>query len=146
MMHTGEARNRTEYADGEQPVKFLFLASVSLSEEGHPIKMRLSRVTGFLKDEISAWGKKHLSPFSLVVSDGLNCFPGVKEAKCDHEAVITHTENGYDVDKVFKWVNVMIGNVKNALLAPITMSALAICLVISQNFVIVSIGGLICIK
>ena len=95
--------------------KVPFLASVSLSDEGHPIKMRLSRVTGFLKDEISAWSKKHLSPFSLVISDGLNCFPGVKEAKCDHEAVITHTENGYDEDKVFKWVNVMIGNVKNAL-------------------------------
>ncbi len=95
--------------------KVPFLASVSLSENGHPLKMRMSCVTGFLKNEIAAWGKKHLSPFSLVISDGLNCFPGVKEAQCDHEAIVTHTEKGYDVDKVFKWVNLMIGNVKNAL-------------------------------
>ncbi len=95
--------------------KVPFLASVSLSEEGHPIKMRLSRVSGFLKDEIARWGKKHLSPNSLVVSDGLNCFPGVQEAACVHAAIITHTNKGYDPEKIFKWVNIMIGNVKNAL-------------------------------
>lgn len=27
----------------------------------------------------------------------------------------THTDKGYDVNEIFKWVNVMIGNVKNAL-------------------------------
>lgn len=98
-------------ATGKTP----FVASVSLTQKGHPNKMRMSCVTGFRKDEIAAWGKKHLSPFSIVISDGLNCFPGIKEASCEHEAVITHTEEGYDENKIFKWVNIMIGNVKNAL-------------------------------
>lgn len=98
-------------ATGKTP----FLASVAITPKGHPLKMRMSRVTGFLKDEITAWGKRHLSPFSMVVSDGLNCFPGVTDATCHHEAIITHTDKGYDEFNVFKWVNVMIGNVKNAL-------------------------------
>ena len=98
-------------ATGKTP----FVASVSLTSKGRPDRMRLSRVTGFLKDEIAGWAKKHLSRFSVVISDGLNCFPGVQEAGCGHEAVITHTDKGYDENKIFKWVNIMIGNVKNAL-------------------------------
>jgi hypothetical protein len=95
--------------------KVPFLASISITEEGYPVKMRLSRVAGFFKDEITAWGAKHLSRDSLVVSDGLNCFPGVKDAGCEHEVIITHTGAGYDEFGVFKWVNVMIGNIKNSL-------------------------------
>ena len=95
--------------------KVPFVASISLSEEGHPIRMRMSKMSGFLKDEITSWSKKHLSPNSWVVSDGLNCFPGVKKAQCFHASIVTHTKNGYDPEKIFKWVNIMIGNVKNAL-------------------------------
>lgn len=98
-------------ATGKTP----FVASISLSEEGHPIKMRMSRVTGFTKQELAAWAKKHLNPDTLVVSDGLNCFPAIKEAGCEHEAIIARTDKGYDEYDVFKWVNVMIGNIKNAL-------------------------------
>lgn len=98
-------------ATGKTP----FVASISLTSKGRPNRMRLSRVTGFLKDEIASWARKHLSPSSVVISDGLNCFPGVTEASCDHEAVITHTDKGYDENEIFKWVNIMIGNVKNAL-------------------------------
>jgi len=98
-------------ATGKSP----FLAAVSLCPEGHPQRMRMSCVTGFFKKEVTSWSKKHLWPNSLVVSDGLNCFLGVTEAACEHEAIITHTKEGYDTYKVFNWLNVMIGNVKNAL-------------------------------
>jgi hypothetical protein len=66
--------------------------------------------TSVTKEEIAAWAKKHLAPGVLVVSDGLNCFPGVKEAGCGHESIVAHTDRGYDEHGVFKWVNVMIGN------------------------------------
>lgn len=98
-------------ATGKTP----FVASVCLTRNGRPDRMRMSRVTGFVKDEIAAWAKKHLSPFSIVISDAFKCFPGVKEAQCEHEAVKTHTEKGYDENGIFKWVNIMIGNIKNAL-------------------------------
>ena len=48
-----------------------FVASISLTEEGHPVKMRLSKVIGLSKDDLKEWAKKHLSPNTLVVSDGL---------------------------------------------------------------------------
>lgn len=95
--------------------KIPFVASVSLDPDGRPRKMRLSRVIGFSKEELAAWAKKHVTPKTVVVSDGLTCFPGVKDAGCRHEAIVAHTENGYDEFDVFKWVNVMIGNVKNSL-------------------------------
>ena len=95
--------------------KIPFVASVSVTEEGHPFKMRMSRVSGFLKKEITSWGQKHLSPNSWVISDGLNCFPGVLEARCFHAAIVTHTKDGYDPEKIFKWINIMIGNIKNAI-------------------------------
>ena len=98
-------------ATGKTP----FVASISLTEEGHPVKMRLSCVTGFTKEELAAWARVHLAPDTLVVSDGLNCFPAVEEAGCEHEPIIARTDMGYDEFGVFKWVNVMIGNVKNAL-------------------------------
>lgn len=50
-----------------------------------------------------------------MVTDGLNCFPGIEEAGCTHLPIIT----GGGPDSVnfpkFKWVNTMIGNVKNAI-------------------------------
>jgi transposase-like protein len=98
-------------ATGKTP----FVASISLTDEGYPIKMRMSRVTGFTKKELTKWAKVHLAPNTLVVSDGLNCFPGMKKAGCKHEPIISRTEKGYDEFGVFKWINVMIGNVKNAL-------------------------------
>jgi len=98
-------------ATGKTP----FVASISLTEEGHPVKMRLSRVTGFTKEEIAAWARVHLAADTLVVSDGLRCFPAVEEADCEHEPIIAKSDQGYDEYGVFKWVNIMIGNVKNAL-------------------------------
>lgn len=85
-------------ATGKTP----FVASVSLTEEGHPVKMRLSRVSGFTQEELKAWAKVHLAPETLVVSDGLNCFPGIKKAGCKHEPIVAYTDKGYDEFGVFK--------------------------------------------
>lgn len=97
-------------ATGKMP----FVAALSISPEGHPQSMRLSHISGFSKQEIKAWSAKHLSPGSIVASDGLSCFPGVKESSCSHEPIITGGPV-YDEFKVFKWLNTMIGNVKKAI-------------------------------
>jgi len=98
-------------ATGKMP----FIAALAVSSKGHPISLRLSHVEGFTKQEITAWASKHLTPGSQVTSDGLNCFPGVKAAKCDHEPTVTSGFPEYDEHKVFKWVNIMIGNIKNSI-------------------------------
>lgn len=95
--------------------KLPFVAAVSTNEEGHPIGMRMSQISSFSLKEVGKWACKHLSASCSVVSDGLNCFPGVKAAGCSHEGIVTG--GGYkSVEKEeFYWVNTMIGNVKNSI-------------------------------
>lgn len=98
-------------ATGKTP----FLAAVSTNLKGHPIAMRLSRVKDFTSTEINRWASKHLSGYSLVATDALGCFAGVGYAGFAHEAILASGDSMADARRVFKWVNTMIGNVKNDL-------------------------------
>jgi len=95
--------------------KMLFVALLALSPEGHPLYIKLSHLSGFTKDEISAWSAMHLQLESHVISDGLNCFPAVTGNQCHHEPIVTSAGGKYDDRKVLQWVNTIIGNVKNTL-------------------------------
>ena len=98
-------------AEGKTP----FVAAIMTNDKGHPISMRFSVVAGFHKNDISNWAKKHLFPGTSVVSDGLNCFPAVKDAGCSHHAIIKSTSATIKEYSEFKWVDTMIGNVKNSI-------------------------------
>jgi len=97
-------------ASGKTP----FIAAVATNKEGHPVAMKFSRVSGFTKAEITAWAGKHIRPDCVVVSDGLSCFTGF-DTICTHQTIITG--GGPDSVKIpeFKWINTLIGNVKNAI-------------------------------
>ena len=77
--------------------------------------MRFTELKGFRTTEITQWAKRHLTASSFVVSDGLACFGGVREAGCRHRVIVTG--GGHDSVKIeaFTWVNTMIGNVKNSM-------------------------------
>lgn len=109
----GERRGgkRGRGAPGKSP----FLAAVATNGEGHPIAMRLTKVKGFRKEEISRWARKHLQASCVVVSDGLSCFDGVKQAGCKHEAIVTGGGSASVTLEAFTWINTMIGNVKNSI-------------------------------
>ena len=92
-----------------------FVAAVSLNKDGHPIHMRRSVIKGFKSIEIEQWAKKHLKAASIVISDGLACFTAVGKTGCLHFPVVMGARLELLDHKAFKWVNVMIGNVKNAL-------------------------------
>ena len=92
-----------------------FVAAVSINENGHPIKMNMNVIKGFQKKEIERWAKQHLASGSTVVSDGLNCFQAVKAAGCDHVPIVTGGGAKSVQKEEFRWVNTMIGNVKNAM-------------------------------
>ncbi len=77
--------------------------------------MRFSAVNGFKKKELTQWAKKHLQPSSLVVSDGLACFRGIEDANSFHLGIVTGGVPASVKLPYFKWVNTMIGNVKNAM-------------------------------
>jgi len=98
-------------ASGKTP----FLAAVSTNIKGHPIYMRLSRIKSFSTSEIKRWSQKHLHHQGIVVSDGLPCFNGIARAGFLHESIVTG--GGYESVKIpaFKWVNIMLGNIKRSL-------------------------------
>lgn len=95
--------------------KIPFVAAVSTNDHGHPVAIRFSQVPAFSKEAISAWARKHLDPISVVVSDGLACFAALQDVVSAHATIVT----GGGPDSVtipeFKWVNTIIGNVKNAM-------------------------------
>lgn len=110
------------YLGGERPGKrgrgsknkVPFLAAVETRDE-KPVQMQLRRVRGFLKSEITRYAREGIAGGSEVVSDGLGCFTGVVDAGCRHTPVITGGGRKSVKLKCFKWVNTMLGNLKNSL-------------------------------
>jgi transposase-like protein len=98
-------------ARGKRPL----VAAVQTDEEGRPQRMRLSCVRGFRLREIARWSKAHLSPSTQVYSDGLWCFAAVSENGCTHHPVPMNRPDVLKRRRALKWVDTMLGNVKNAL-------------------------------
>ena len=97
------------------PGKTPFVAAVQTNEQGHPLRMKLTVVEGFRLTEIAAWAQLHLGTDTRVVSDGLACFHGVTAAGCVHEPVVVGSGRGAVERPEFRWVNTILGNIKNAL-------------------------------
>lgn len=98
-------------AEGKTP----FVAAVETTEQGCPRFLKLSVVKGFRGTEIEAWSKKHLSPGSIVISDGLACFNAVKAAGCEHDPIVCGGGRASVEEPEFYWVNTTLGNLKSAL-------------------------------
>lgn len=97
-------------ASGKTP----FVAAIQLSKEKHPIAIKFNKVAAFTKQEIAAWSSKHLVRDSYVVSDGLNCFPGIQDAKSNHFSISTNKNK--DLSRtIFMWLNTVIVDVKTAI-------------------------------
>lgn len=95
--------------------KVPFLAAIETDMDKHPLKIKLSVVNGFRKEEIERWGKHHLEAGTLVASDGLNCFNGLEDADVIHEPHVMGSGKAAVLHPSFKWVNIILGNLKNAL-------------------------------
>lgn len=106
----GKSGKRGRGAKGKTP----FVAAVE-THDGKPIHIKLSRVSGFRQYEIERWSKHHLRPRCKVVSDGLACFNAVAKAHCRHEPHVVGGVKEEIEHPRFKWVNTILGNVKNSL-------------------------------
>ncbi|MES9958204.1 MAG: IS1595 family transposase [Sedimenticola sp.] len=96
--------------------KIPFVAAVETTQDGRPLKIHLRRVRGFCSAEIARYAKSSVAPGSSVYTDGLHCFRAVGDAQCEHVAIVTGGGRKSAQHSTFKWVNTMLGNVKNALL------------------------------
>jgi hypothetical protein len=84
------------------PNKIPLVAALSKSLDARPLALRLSVVAGFRKREIAAWTEKFIHPDSIVVTGG-----GAASVELED----------------FRWLNTVLGNVKNALHGTYTTSS-----------------------
>ena len=116
---TGRVQRDDAHLGGERPGvggrgspnKVSFVAAVSTTHAGHPLRVKLSPISGFTTKAITDWARLHLVPACDVRSDGLRCFAGVIDAGCAHSFVPVGARKPRDLPQ-FKWVNTVLGNLK----------------------------------
>ena len=94
--------------------KVPFIAAVSLTDDGNPLRVCCTPVPAFTLNAVAAWSKAHLVEGSEVFSDGLSCFGAVAEAGCSHHVTVMAGRKPKDVPE-FNWINTVLGNVKTSL-------------------------------
>ena len=94
--------------------KVPFVAAVSLSDDGHPLRIKLTPVAGFTLKSIARWAKDHLAPECIVFSDGLACLSAVTDAGCAHRPTVVAGRKPKDMPE-FQWINTVLGNLKTSL-------------------------------
>ena len=112
------------YLGGELPRKrgrgshkmIPFMAAVETTQDGRPRKIHLRRVRDFRLTKIALYAKSSLQRGSTIFSDGLRCFSDIGEFGCKHVTIVTGGGRQSAQHPTFKWVNTMLGNVRNALL------------------------------
>ena len=109
----GERRGgkRGQGAPGKTP----FLAAVQCTQDSRPLRIRLTRIQRFGKQDIGRWAENHLAPGCTVVSDGLPAFTGLSQSGCRHQPYVTGGGPESIENPNFLWVNTGLGNVKNAI-------------------------------
>ena len=95
--------------------KVPFLAAVEKNSDGRPMRIKLSVVAGFKKDEIKRWSKKHIQAGSSIASDGLGCFNGFKAAGFEHKATVVGNSKDPEKTAQFTWLNTILANLKTSL-------------------------------
>jgi len=112
--YLGGARHggkRGRGASGKTPI----VVAVETTTEGRPHRLKLRAVKGFRKTEIEKLSHRLLAPGSAVISDGLGCFTAITRSGCSHHPVVTGSGPRAAQLAAFKWVNTMLGNIKNSI-------------------------------
>jgi hypothetical protein len=94
--------------------KVPFVAAVSLTDETHPLRIKLGVVAGFKRTAIAQWARESLAVGSTVYSDGLACFNAVTKAGCTHQSTVVAGRKPKDVPEL-QWINTVLGNLKTSL-------------------------------
>jgi hypothetical protein len=94
--------------------KVPFVAAVSLSDEGHPLRAKLSPVPGFTLKAIAVWASTNFAAGSTGCSDGLACFSAATEAGCVHQPTVVAGRKPKELPE-FQWIDTVFGNPKSSL-------------------------------
>ena len=94
--------------------KVPFVAAVE-TQDGYPMKIQLRRIAGFRKASIKRYAQDNIAPGAIVYSDGLHCFRAFDESGYHHIPIVSGGGRPGAYQSTFKWVNTVLGNVKNSL-------------------------------
>ena len=108
----GERNGGTAGRGSENKVPFI--AAVSLTDAGRPVRAKLTPVATFSSEAVARWAKSNLAAGCTVLSDGLGCFRAVTGAGCSHEPVTIAGRKPKEMPE-FQWVNTVLGNLKTSL-------------------------------
>lgn len=95
--------------------KTAFVAAIQTSDDGHPLRMRLTPVVDFTNADMARWAQGHLAPGCHVVSDGTWAFAQVVQAGATHERHVTGGGRQGARTPQLRWVNTLLGNLKTSL-------------------------------
>ena len=95
--------------------KVPFVAALSRDENGHPFRVVFSRIEAFRKEVIRNWAEEVLDKKAVVITDGLSCFLGIKDAGIQHEPNTVGYERKSTEMECFLWINTILGNLKRSL-------------------------------
>lgn len=94
--------------------KTAFVAAVEMCD-GRPRRVRFDPVAGFSFAALAPWAKLAVAPGSCVTSDGLLGFEVLERLGYTHQVVIAPRGKAGTEIEPFKWLNVLLGNLKTAL-------------------------------
>jgi hypothetical protein len=97
------------------PNKVPFIVALARNHDGHPLGLRMGKVAGFRTTEAERFARRHFDPNAIALSDDLACFRGIARAGFEHQPVVTGGGHRSMQLPEFKWLNTVLGNVKNAM-------------------------------
>jgi Zn ribbon nucleic-acid-binding protein len=111
------------YLGGERPGKrgrgsenkIPFIAAVQTNHQGHPLFVRLDRLSTFSHQAIKAWASQALAASAHVLSDGWSGFAVVAKHVALHQPIVVGAGPRAVQRPEFRWVNTILGNLKTAI-------------------------------
>lgn len=94
--------------------KVAFVAAVEM-RQGRPQRVRFDPVDGFSFAALAPWARQAVAPGSCVVSDGLLGFEVLQRLGYTHRVVLPPRGKAGTEIEPFRWLNVVLGNLKTAL-------------------------------
>jgi transposase-like protein len=94
--------------------KVAFVAAVEM-KDGRPQRVRFDPVANFSFAALTPWAKQAIAPGSRVTSDGLLGFEVLARLNYQHKVVQAPRGKAGTEIEPFKWLNVVLGNLKTAL-------------------------------
>ena len=96
------------------PNKIPFVMAVSTVDEGKPHQVVICCMP-FTSEAVADWANDALTADTEAVSDGLPAFRALRAEVASHLAIVTGSGRASATHPEFRWVNIMLGNLKNAI-------------------------------